>query len=161
MTLRLATARDRDFLTAMLIEAASWDPLRAPLTKEQLLAEPKLRHYVDGWPRAGDTGLIALDPAGNAVGAAWLRCFPADNPGYGFVDPQTPELSIGVDADHRGRGVGRKLCAGILDRAARSGLRRVSLSVAKANRAAALYPRLGFRVHADAGDALILLWSAP
>jgi hypothetical protein len=32
----------------------------------------------------------------NAYGAAWYRLFPARRPGFGFVDEETPELTIAV-----------------------------------------------------------------
>src|SRR5216683_4225921 len=58
-----------------------------------LLREPAIARYVEEWGiRSGDSGLIALVD-GAPVGAAWLRCFSASEPGYGFVDERTPELS--------------------------------------------------------------------
>jgi GNAT superfamily N-acetyltransferase len=42
---------------------------------------------------------------GTPVGAAWLRFFPAHDPGCGFIDERI-ELSIGVVEGWRGRGVG-------------------------------------------------------
>ena len=47
--------------------------------------------------------MIALEN-GFPVGAAWYRVFGADEPGYGFVDEQTPELAIAVVPSKRGTG---------------------------------------------------------
>ncbi len=145
-TLRPATAGDAGFLAQMLVHAVNWDPARPPMTHDAVMAEPTLAHYVTGWPRPGDIGVVA-ERDGAPVGAAWLRRFDADDPGYGFVADGVPELSIGVDPPHRGRGVGTALCRALLDEAAATGIARVSLSVEHANAARRLYERLGFRTH--------------
>jgi ribosomal protein S18 acetylase RimI-like enzyme len=157
VSLRDAGPEDAEFLTAMLLEAANWNPGRCPLSIYELRADPALIHYVAGWPRPGDEGIVAVAEHGRSVGAAWLRQFAADDPGYGFVDEHTPELSIGVSPQYRGRGIGRALCTAVLDRARDMGLERVSLSVEKANRAITLYRGLGFVEYADHGDAVTML----
>ena len=143
--LRPLGASDHEVLRAMLYEAAFWRPggQRPPL--EQALASPDLAHYVDGWGRDGDRGLVAAVD-GESVAAAWLRRFAASDPGYGFVDEATPELSIGVASAWRGRGIGGALLAGLLDRARAGGTCRVSLSVEVDNPARRLYERAGFEV---------------
>jgi hypothetical protein len=58
-----------------------------PAIHGQLLAEdPAIDRYIHGWgTQSGDYGVIAqLD--GAPRGAAWLRYFTADSPGYGFVN---------------------------------------------------------------------------
>jgi GNAT superfamily N-acetyltransferase len=144
--LRAATAADRGFIEDMLLEAFNWNPAREPLSRGRVLGDPVLNKYVAGWPRSGDSGVIAIGPAGESIGAVWLRYFTADNPGYGFVAEDVPELSIGVAAQWRGKGVGRALLRAVTG--------RVSLSVETANRARELYVREGFRTvssdaHAD------------
>jgi GNAT superfamily N-acetyltransferase len=62
--------------------------------------------------------LIAIDD-GFPVGAAWYRLFRKDQPGYGFVDEETPELAIAVVPSRRGRGIGEAL-----SRRSRAGARR-------------------------------------
>jgi ribosomal protein S18 acetylase RimI-like enzyme len=94
----------------------------------------------------GDRALVA-ESRGRPVGAAWYRLFPRSDPGYGFVDDQTPELSIAVVPDARGHGVGKSLLNGLLETARRDGFRALSLSVARSNRVACnLYERCGFEV---------------
>ncbi|MFF7813405.1 GNAT family N-acetyltransferase [Streptomyces sp. NPDC007945] len=149
--LRPATADDADFLVEMLLEAFNWKGPR--FRREEILATPHFAHYVTGWPRAGDFGVVAEDASGEPVGAVWARTFPADDPGYGYVDPEVPELTVGVLPGHRGRGVGGALLDAVVERAARSGVARLSLSVEDGNRAAALYASRGFVTVGREGDS--------
>jgi ribosomal protein S18 acetylase RimI-like enzyme len=133
--------------------AANWSPERAARPLRELLADPHVARYVEGWGRPGDTAVIAEDVMGHPVGAAWYRFFEPAAPGYGFVDAATPELTIGVLADFQGRGVGGALLGALLRAAAADGLRAVSLSVEPHNPARRLYERYGFvRVGVDAGS---------
>lgn len=161
LQLREAGAGHAELVLAMLVHAANWAPGRPPLTREQVEAEPKLSHYAAGWPRPGDLGVVVEDADGAGLGAAWLRYFTEDDPSYGFVAADVPELSIGVDPSARGRGLGTQLCRWLLDAAPARGIRQVSLSVEKANPAGGLYERLGFRTARDDGDALTMVWQAP
>ena len=70
---------------------------------------------------------------------AGLGFFAADDPAYGFVGSDVPELAIGVAAAWRGRGVGRELLRAIAALAAEAGIRRISLSVNRQNFARGLY----------------------
>jgi ribosomal protein S18 acetylase RimI-like enzyme len=61
------------------------------------------------------------------------------------VDADTPEISVGVAADWRGRGVGRALLDALVATARESGHDALSLSVDRRNAAAlALYRSIGF-----------------
>ena len=156
--LRLRTARHDDIqlLRALLFEAAFWRPdvVRPPL--ERALADPALARYVEGFGRPGDFGLVAQEGA-EPLGAAWWRYFQAGEPGYGFVDEATPEVSAAVLPTHRRRGTGTALL-GELERQARDqGIKRLSLSVERDNPATALYERLGFRPHDRGGSALTMV----
>ena len=95
-------------------------------------------------PETGDAALIAIQDF-QPVGAAWYRLFKEDNPGYGFVDEETPELSIAVVPSKRGSGAGSELLAALMARARAEGYASISLSVEKDNPAVGLYERHGFR----------------
>ncbi|MEA5361474.1 GNAT family N-acetyltransferase [Amycolatopsis sp., V23-08] len=151
MILREATREDADFLADMLVEAVNWSPEWKRKSKRRVLAAPNTAHYVTGWPLDGDLGVVA-EVDGASVGAAWLRFFTADDPGYGFVAADVPELSLGVVAARRGRGVGRALMRAVEDRARTAGIERISLSVERKNFAQRLYLAEGYEV-VGAGSA--------
>ena len=86
--------------------------------------------YVANWGREGDAGVIAFDGRG-PYGAAWYRVFSTDEPGFGFVDEATPELTIAVVPSRRGQGVGAELLEALLAQARTDGFAAVSLSAEK------------------------------
>ncbi|MFC9331973.1 GNAT family N-acetyltransferase [Kitasatospora sp. NPDC057015] len=148
---RPATGGDADFLAEVLLQAFNWDGPR--FTLAEILRTPHFAHYVTGWPRVGDFGVVAEDDAGRPIGAAWARTFPADAPGYGHIAPEVPELTIGVLPGHRGLGVGSALLDALVDMAAGSSVDRLSLSVEDGNPAARLYTDRGFRPVGREGES--------
>jgi GNAT superfamily N-acetyltransferase len=149
--LRPLVAADSSFLVEMLLEAVNWHPERSRLSMASVLADSALSHYVADWPRPDDGGVLAIADE-QPVGAAWWRFFTGVDPGYGFVAADIPELSMGVVADWRGRGVGRALLRAT-KQAAAARCRQISLSVERANRARDLYVSEGFRVLAGGPDS--------
>jgi GNAT superfamily N-acetyltransferase len=155
-----ATPDHEAFLRGVvLVEAAFPNGTRPPT---DALADDHVVRYIEGWGRPGDLGLVAWD-GDRPVGAAWTRLMAPERPGYGFVAPDVPELTVGVVRDRRGQGLGRALVAGALDLAAVHGHERVSLSVAdEVNPGAAhLYRALGFvDVGRDDGGSMTMVASA-
>ena len=146
ITIRPATVADVPFLWDMLYEAAIGAPELRALSKAEVLRSPGTARYLDGWGRAGDAGVIAEDPDGGRIGAAWYRIFQPAERGAGIVAlPRTPELAIGVHADHRGRGIGSDLLATLIRRARDAGYAHLMLSVDPTNPAVHRYERHGFR----------------
>jgi len=142
--LRPARADDIAVLEYTLALAATWRVGTPPVPASELVADPLLARYVTAWPRPGDAGVIAEDDNGGAVGAAWYRSFTVDEPGFGFVAPTTPEVSIAVVPGRRGLGIGERLLQGLIDMAQARGVRQLSLSVERDNPARCLYARMGF-----------------
>jgi ribosomal protein S18 acetylase RimI-like enzyme len=114
-----------------------------------------LSQYVDNWGREGDVALIAAEGP-NRVGAAWFRTFPATAPGYGFVDAQTPELTIAVVPSRRRHGVGQELLDALLEKAHAEGVPALSLSVEKDSPAVKFYERNGFSAVGESDGALTM-----
>jgi len=113
-----------------------------------------LAHYLRDFGRdPGDDAQIVVDEQGVRLAAAFCRRTPADDPGYGHVSPDVPELGMAVVATHRGRGIGRRVLVDLLERHP-----VMSLSVDLENPVARrLYESLGFQWVADEGTAATML----
>jgi GNAT superfamily N-acetyltransferase len=133
--LRAVDQQDMRFLRDMLRHAYHWR-----------MGDPDLPvfRYVKSWGRRGDAGVVAFEGP-NAYGAAWYRLFSADEPGFGFVDEETPELTIAVVPSHRGHGTGAELLEALLARAREDGFARVSLSAEPGQ--TRFYEKHGFHEH--------------
>ena len=106
--IRAALPTDEPFLRQMLYLALFVPPGAARLPRS-ILRDRAISKYVDHWgTQIGDSGLLVIIN-GKQAGAAWLRCFPASDPGYGFVDSKTPELSVALLPGYRGMGIGMQL----------------------------------------------------
>ena len=155
IVIRPAGPEDGVAVEDALLWAFNWSPDREPLDRDVALTLADTAHYVAGWPAPGDLGVVA--DARGPIGAAWLRYLSADDPGYGFVAEDVPELGIGVHPEHRGQGIGRRLLRALLAAARERGIARISLSVERANPARELYLDAGFRVVGADDDADTML----
>ena len=144
--LRPVQRDDARFLRDMLRHAYHW----------RLAEDPDLPvyRYVRAWGRPGDAGVVAFEGR-NVFGAAWYRLFPEREPGFGFVDEQTPELTIAVVPGHRGRGAGAELLEALLARARRDGFRRLSLSAERGQ--TGFYEQHGFVPSGEADGAVTMV----
>lgn len=149
------TTADEPFLWQMLY-LAIYVPDNAVAPPRHIVNTPELSRYVQGWGQSGDFGLKALASGDTQpVGAAWLRLLTGENRGYGYVNDLTPELSIAVVAQYRGKGIGTLLLKGLLE-SVRDVYSAVSLSVSCENPALRLYKRLGFEIVGQEGSSLTL-----
>ena len=145
--IRSAGSQDIPFLRDMLRHAyyARWGDE----------ADVPLERYVAGWGRPGDTAFVAIDGF-QPVGAAWYRLFEQEEPGYGFVDERTPELTIAIVPSRRGKGLGRDLLAKLIERARAEGYEQLSLSVEPDNPAIRLYEETGFEKVGERAGAFVM-----
>ncbi len=146
--IRKGSAADVPFMRSMLAHAYGW-------RVNQLEADIPLTRYVENWGRAGDVALVATE-TGHRVGAAWLRSFRADEPGYGFVDEGTPEVTISIVPSRRGHGLGQELIDALLAAAREAGHGAVSLSVEADSAAVRFYERNGFAQVRESEGGLVM-----
>ena len=142
VTIRPLMPEEQAFLREMIYEAM-YIPAEEEHPPREIVDQPPIRKYIADWGRCGDAGWVA-SCNGKLIGAAWYRLFSEDDPGYGFINAQTPELSIALHPGYRDQGVGSKLLKTLLRHAATQGFPALSLSVDVRNPAARLYVRLGF-----------------
>ena|SRR6266487_39258 len=144
--LRPVDVHDLRFLRDMLRHAYYWRMSEA--------TERPLYRYVANWGRPGDAGVVAMEGP-HAYGAAWYRLFSRQEPGFGFVDEQTPELTIAVVPSRRGKGAGKELLEALLAQARRDGYAQVSLSSGKDQ--SVYYERFGFEPVEEDEHAVTML----
>lgn len=109
-----------------------------------LLLEAPPRERVEAFVRQniekGNAQFIAIEAAANQV-VGWCDVTPRDRPTVEHIGA----LGMGVVAEHRGRGVGRRLLESTLAAAMAKGLHRIELEVWASNAAAIrLYESFGF-----------------
>lgn len=153
---RPATADDLLVLRRALYLAATWRGEGDDWPQERVLSHEYFRLFHDGWGRPGDVGVVAeADRA--PVGAAFGRLFTDDRHGYGYIDPDTPEVTIAVEPPFRRRGIGGKLLDGLAAAYEAAGVEALALSVEKENPAVRLYEWHGYVTVEDDEDALLMV----
>jgi ribosomal protein S18 acetylase RimI-like enzyme len=144
VTYKLIKKIDYPFLREMLYEAIFVPEGEKPFLKS-IIDLPEISKYIENWGDNGDFGLI-IQYNNQPVGAIWCRLYTEDHKGYGFVDNETPEVSIALKADFRNRGFGTQMMEQTFMLAKENGYKALSLSVDKRNRAANFYKRMGFEI---------------
>ena len=138
---RPLTAADQSALWDWLL-LALWDPPPAQPRPREVLRNPAVSIYAEGWGREGDVGVVG-EVDGAPIGACWMRCIRG-GVGLGYVDDETPQLGIALQPGYRGRGFGRRMMLAALGAARAHGYRQVSLTVHPQNPAITLYESCGF-----------------
>lgn len=128
-------------LSDFLYEAI-YQPAGRPLLPRTTIQHPSLWCYIESFgSRKGDACLVAESDA-LVVGAIWVRYMH----GCGYVDDDTPEISLSLYPAYRNNGIGSQLLNSMLDLLKNNGVKKVSLSVSRTNRAVSLYKRFGFEI---------------
>jgi GNAT superfamily N-acetyltransferase len=159
-----ATAEDEEILWLMLTFAASMGS-GGMEEVEKARSDPNLSTYVNDWGhQSGDIGIIARDPGGLPIGAAWLR-LSHDEAEWRVADQSVPELATAVLPHARGRGVGTRMMQALIKLAAQWH-RQITLSVRAGNPARHFYSRLGFveisrMTNRVGGESIVMILDLP
>lgn len=157
VSFRPVTPADQSFLWEICYHAVHVPAGQPPYPRE-IVYVPEISRYVRDWGQPDDLGLIALND-GKPVGATWLRLLTGENKGYGYVDASTPELSMALLPEYRGKGIGSQLLARLFA-AAEPRYAAICLSVSRDNPAQRLYQRMGFTVvgENDSSFTMVKRW---
>ena len=104
---------------------------------------PELSVYYKDFGKQDDICFVA-ETEGTLMGAIWTRIFEETEPGYGYVDAKTPELSMSVLKEYRNKGIGSELLKTMINELMQGGYDQVSLSVDTINYAYPMYKKFGF-----------------
>ena len=135
---RVRTACDED--RAFVIEMARL----ACTLEDRPLPEADAAEVVACLPRSPAAAVIAIDHAGDRLGAAWWHLHEPSLLLMADGSP-IPELTMAVAEDDRGQGIGAGLIEALANHAA-TDFSLLALNVHLRNPAARLYMRAGFRV---------------
>ncbi|MCK4662835.1 MAG: GNAT family N-acetyltransferase [Bacteroidales bacterium] len=155
MIIREIKHKEIDFLREVLYMAL-YVPEGQPPFPKSVLDNPDISKYIDYWGTfPNDLALVAVFND-ELIGAIWGRTFISHKVGYGFIDENTPEISMAVKEKFRNQGIGAKLIDEISKMYFSKGIKLISLSVDKRNRAKLLYVRKGFVLVKDNGTAVTM-----
>ncbi|WP_247681663.1 GNAT family N-acetyltransferase [Paenibacillus sp. Marseille-P2973] len=156
-TIRPLSQNDIPFMWEMLYESLFVPEGQQPFNKE-ILKDPLISKYVEGWGREGDFGFIATNKDGKPMGSITARSFNERNKGFGYIDADVPELGMALLEDYRGKGIGKALLEHLFNEAKQRGIKRLSLSVDPGNVAAVkLYQRFGFEDVGMVGTSITMV----
>lgn len=118
----------------------------------EILKLPELKMYIEDFGKEGDECLLAI-AEGRAAGAVWTRRMKD----YGYIDDDTPSLSISLYKEYRGKGIGTALMKEMFLLLKEKGYQGVSLSVQKENYANKMYEKLGFHIIRENQEDYIMI----
>lgn len=153
-TIREMTAQEYPLLDDFLYEAI-FVPEGVEPPSKSIITAPELQIYVKDFGTSKDDFSLVAEVENKIIGAVWVRIMND----YGHIDDKTPSLAISLYKKYRGQGIGRSLIKEMLSLLQAHGYKHVSLSVQKANYAAKLYQKIGFRIIKEIGDEWIMTYN--
>lgn len=153
---RAIKSHEYQFLEEMLYEALFVPPGRSKFPRS-IIESPDINKYINNWNEKEDDLAILVKKDDELVGAIWGRKFEKEKKGYGFVDENTPEISMAIKAEYRNQGIGTSLIHQIEKAFLEIGITKLSLSVDKRNPAKKLYERCGFKLYEEQETATTMV----
>ena len=152
MILREIKGNETEILKDFLYEAI-FIPEGMELPPREIIEQPELKLYYDGFGIGEADFCIVADDEGKVIGAVWTRIMND----YGHVDEETPSFAISLYKEYRGQGIGTKLMKEMLYLLKEKGYKRASLAVQKANYAVKMYENVGFKAVDENDEEYIMV----
>lgn len=138
----------RDFLYEAIYIPEGVEP-----PSKEVIDLPELKIYIDNFGKSRADHCLVAEYDGRVVGAVWSRIMND----YGHIDDNTPSLSISLYKEYRNKGIGTILMKEIIKLLGNKGYDCVSLSVQKANYAAGMYMKLGFKIVRETDEEFVMV----
>ena len=152
-TIRKMTVPEYPLLSDFLYEAI-FIPNGIKPPPRDIIASPELQIYIERFGTSKDDFALVAEIEKKIVGAVWVRIMN----GYGHIDDETPSLAISLHKEYRGKGLGTNMMKEMLSLLKTHGYKRVSLSVQKANYAAEMYRKIGFKIVSENKEEWIMTY---
>lgn len=151
-TIRTMKKQEFPLLEDFLYEAI-FIPEGMEVPPRSVISSPELQTYIKDFGLLKDDFALVAEIEKQIVGAVWVRIIND----YGHIDSSTPSLAISLYKDYRKHGIGIAMMKEMLNLLRNHGYKSVSLSVQKANYAAKMYQKLGFKIVNENKDEWIMI----
>ena len=152
-TIRKMTVPEYPLLSDLLYEAI-FIPFGIKPPPRDIIASPELQIYIERFGTSKDDFALVAEIERKIVGAVWVRIMND----YGHIDDETPSLAISLHKEYRGKGLGTNMMKEMLSLLKTHGYKHVSLSVQKANYAAEMYRKIGFKIVSENKEEWIMTY---
>ena len=113
------------------------------LLETNVVYEEEYHKYIKDFGREGDFALVC-DDDGRASGIIWNRMFKEEDKSFGFIDEETPELTLSVLAGYNEQTIGKELLELLFNELKIRGVKQVSVSIAEDHEIFDVYTLVGF-----------------
>ncbi|MBQ8412744.1 MAG: GNAT family N-acetyltransferase, partial [Lachnospiraceae bacterium] len=127
-SIRFINKNEYKILDDFLYEAI-FIPEGVELPPREIINQPELQVYVDGFGEKEDDICYVAEVGDNIVGAVWVRVMDD----YGHIEEGVPSFAISLYREYRGYGIGTALIKKMLIELKERGYSKASLAVQKAN----------------------------
>lgn len=114
------------------------------LLDTDVVYEKQYHKYIKDFGREGDFALVC-DDDGRVSGIIWTRLFKEEDDSFGYMDDETPELTLSVLAGYNEQAIGKELLELLFNELKIRGYKQVSVSIAKDNEIYDVYELVGFK----------------
>lgn len=114
------------------------------LLETEVIYEEHYHKYIKDYGRDGDFALVCEDE-GRVSGIIWVRLFKEEDDSFGFVDEETPELTLSVLAGYNQQAIGKELIQLLINELKIRGVKQVSTSICENHEIFDVYTLVGFK----------------
>lgn len=113
------------------------------LYETDVVYEDRYHKYIKDFGKEDDFALVC-DDDGRVSGIIWTRLFKESDKSFGFVDEETPELTLSVLAGYNEQSIGKELLELLFNELKIRGYKQVSVSIGEDNEIFDVYTLVGF-----------------